>query len=93
MDEEIGIDHEDANEPRTMRDRSVRERRKAMLNLPHMKKLFTYGIGLRFDGVEVPEFDPLDGGINAEVLFLFEKPGPMTAEDGRRAGSGFYKPG
>jgi uracil-DNA glycosylase len=35
---------------------------------------------------EVPEFDPLDEGINAEILFLFEKPGPMTS-DGR--GSGF----
>ena len=25
-------------------------------------------------GVEVPEFDPLDGGVDAQVLFLFEKP-------------------
>jgi hypothetical protein len=41
--------------------------------------------------VEVPEFDPLDGGVEAQVLFLFEKPGPMTAELGgsKRSGSGF----
>lgn len=32
--------------------------------------------------VEVPDFDPLDGGINAELLFLFEKPGPMTTSSG-----------
>jgi hypothetical protein len=37
----------------------------------------------------VPDFDPLDGGVNAQVLFLLEKPGPMAAEDGKRAGSGF----
>jgi hypothetical protein len=36
--------------------------------------------------VEVPEFDPLDGGVAAHALFLFEKPGPMTAQGG---GSGF----
>jgi hypothetical protein len=42
--------------------------------------------------VEVPEFDSLDGGVDARVLFLFEKPGPMTAEGNganRRVGSGF----
>lgn len=31
----------------------------------------------------------MDGGIAARVLFLFEKPGPMTALVGRREGSGF----
>lgn len=40
-------------------------------------------------GVEVPDFDPLDGGVEAEVLFLFEKPGPMTASGGAKGGSGF----
>ena len=36
---------------------------------------------------EFPDFDPLDGGMNADILFLFEKPGPMTSA--RRKGSGF----
>lgn len=36
---------------------------------------------------EVPDFDPLDGGVNARVLFLFEKPGPKTSVAG--GGSGF----
>lgn len=31
----------------------------------------------------VPDFDPLNGGTKAQILFLFEKPGP------RAAGSGF----
>jgi hypothetical protein len=64
-----------------------------MLSLPHVAPLTAYAAKLRLRGsVEVPEFDPLDGGIDAQVLFLFEKPGPMTAdgsEFGARFGSGF----
>jgi hypothetical protein len=66
-----------------------------MLNLPHIAPLTAYAIKLREcadASVQVPEFDPLDGGVNARVLFLFEKPGPMTAEADspeRRSGSGF----
>lgn len=39
----------------------------------------------------MPDFDPLDGGVNAEILFLFEKPGPMTDPNKAAgcAGSGF----
>jgi uracil-DNA glycosylase len=73
--------------PRSMRDVAVRERRKAMLCQPHIEPLTAFAARLRKSGVgEVPEFDPLDGGVNARVLFLFEKPGPMTA---RPLGSGF----
>lgn len=80
----------DDDAPRSMRDPAVRERRKAMLGLPHVSGLAAFAAKLRERGsVEVPEFDPLDGGIDARVLFLFEKPGPMTAEGGKRTGSGF----
>jgi hypothetical protein len=75
------------SEPHSMRDVNVRERRRAMLTKPHIAPLTAYAAKLRQRGfIEVPEFDPLDGGVNAQVLFLFEKPGPMTAEAG---GSGF----
>ena len=75
---------------RSMRDVGVRLRRKAMLREPHVAKLTEYVIRLRDRNLgEVPDFDPLDGGIEARVLFLLEKPGPMTAEAGKRAGSGF----
>lgn len=58
-----------------------------MLCLPHVKPLTVFAATLRKRGLgEVPEFDPLDGGVNARALFLFEKPGPMTAE---QHGSGF----
>src|SRR5216684_534625 len=80
----------DDDAPRSMRNAGVRKRRKLMLDLPHIARLTAYAAKLRERGsVEVPEFDPLDGGVDARVLFLFEKPGPMTAELGRRTGSGF----
>ena len=78
--------------PRSMRDPEVRRRRREMLTMPHVAPLTRYATRLRArPNVEVPDFDPLDGGINAKVLFLFEKPGPMTATSGRgrRVGSGF----
>lgn len=77
----------DADRPRSMRDADVRTRRRAMLTQPHIAPLTAYAAKLRQRGsVEVPEFDPLDGGVNALMLFLFEKPGPMTAD---ATGSGF----
>lgn len=62
-----------------------------MLTLPHMQELASYAESLRAPGLEVPDFDPRDGGVKAQALFLFEKPGPMTAEEGsgKRSGSGF----
>jgi hypothetical protein len=73
-----------------MRDEGVRERRRLMLHRPHVAPLTAYAAKLRERGlVEVPEFDPLDGGTDARILFLLEKPGPMTAQNGKRNGSGF----
>jgi hypothetical protein len=63
-----------------------------MLRMPHIAPLCRYAATLREEGRgSVPEFDPMDGGINARALFLFEKPGPMTDESrsGGRMGSGF----
>jgi hypothetical protein len=80
----------DDDAPRSMRDAGVRERRKQMLKLPHVAPLAAYTAKLRKrPSIQVPDFDPLDGGIHARVLFLFEKPGPMTATTGKRTGSGF----
>ena len=31
-------------------------------------------------GLEVPKFDPKDGGVNAQALFLLETPGPKAIE-------------
>lgn len=80
------------NVPRTMKDMSTRELRSSMLREPHISPLTDYVHRLRArDDNEYPYFDPADGGINATMAFLFEKPGPMTVPKGRdkRSGSGF----
>jgi hypothetical protein len=48
-----------------------------MLNEPHIAPLADYVQRLRdiHPAWEFPNFDPLDGGTNAEILFLLEKPG------------------
>lgn len=62
-----------------------------MLGLPHMAALTHFAADLRLRcRNEVPDFDPADGGTRARILFLFEKPGPMTsAAKAGRVGSGF----
>lgn len=60
-----------------MLDPAEGARRRAMLSLPHMAPLAAYAQSLRArPGATVPDFDPLDAGANAELLFLLEKPGP-----------------
>ena len=75
-----------------MRSSAVRDDRRSRLAEPQIAPLTAYVESLRLrDGKEYPDFDPADGGIRAEILFLFEKPGPMTVSKGRAKfpGSGF----
>ena len=51
-----------------------------------MAPLAAYAASLRDRG-EVPDADPLDGGVEARLLMLLEKPGPKTSP--ARGGSGF----
>lgn len=77
--------------PRALRDPAVHDRRRAMLSLPHVVPLAAYAARLRArPGTDVPDFDPLDGGIDARILFLLEKPGPTAASSPQgRKGPGF----
>lgn len=65
--------------------------RQAMIREAHLEALSAYVDGLRhsYPDWEFPDFDPLDGGVQAEMLFLLEKPGPMTSPAHKRRGSGF----
>ncbi|ELY3413588.1 uracil-DNA glycosylase [Cronobacter sakazakii] len=77
-------------EPKSLKHESNIFHRQSLLTAPHMQPLTAYVESLRErlgDKVFIPDFDPLDGGINAEFIFLFEKPGPRT--DFRNGGSGF----
>ncbi|MBS8228341.1 uracil-DNA glycosylase [Vannielia litorea] len=63
-----------------------------MLDQPHIAPLAEYCRSLRSTNRgTVPDFDPCDGGVAAQMLFLMEKPGPMAGGDGiaGRTGSGF----
>tara|TARA_B100000242_G_C42831890_1_gene386505 strand:+ start:42 stop:602 length:561 start_codon:yes stop_codon:yes gene_type:complete len=59
------------------------------MNDPHMIILKNYVEKLRKTNPQsyTPNFDPNDGGINAKILFLFEKPGRKT--DPSYGGSGY----
>lgn len=74
---------------RSLRSAEAIEFRRGMLGQPHVAPLRDYVAGLRaeYPACEFPDFDPLDGGCLADILFLFEKPGPKTSR--RRGGSGF----
>jgi uracil-DNA glycosylase len=85
------MDFAEDDKPQSLSDPDVRERRRTMLSAPHIAPLaaFAADLQLRLGGF-VPDFDPLDGGIEASILFLLEKPGPMTdAARNGKSGSGF----
>ena len=78
--------------PRSLKSPTAIAARRAMLNLPHITPLRDYAAELRAeDHGTVPEFDPMDGGTTARLLFLMEKPGPMTDDLSQtgKTGSGF----
>lgn len=80
------------DEPRSLKSAAAIAARHALLDQPHMAGLREYTAALRVEGRgAVPECDPLDGGANARLLFLMEKPGPMTdnTAGAAKAGSGF----
>lgn len=72
-----------ADAPRSLKDAQELKNRREKLRDAHMLSLKAYTDQLRTKDLgEIPNFDPLDGGIEAGMLFLFEKPGPMTVLDG-----------
>ena len=69
--------------PRSLQYLEEIAHRRMLLSEPHMKPLETFVKELRSQNYgEVPDFDPLDGGINAQALFLYEKPGPKANVSG-----------
>ncbi len=71
--------------PKTLADPEVRRARLAMLGEPQMAPLTAFVKAIRRErgcGVEVPFFDPLDGGVHARCLLLLEAPGPRAVLSG-----------
>jgi len=64
---------------------SAREARRSALRLTHMRKLTAFVGRMRRDPTSegsVPDFDPLDGGERARILFLLEAPGRKAVTTG-----------
>ena len=74
------------DKPKTLRDPIAIQARLARIFDPHISPLTNFVETIRKEtglSREIPYFDPLDGGIKAQCLFLFEAPGR------RAVGSGF----
>lgn len=65
--------------PRSLRSPEAIALRRQMLVEPHVAPLARYVDSLRAKHPtwEFQDFDPMDGGVEADILFLLEKPGPM----------------
>jgi uracil-DNA glycosylase len=60
---------------------SIWESKRSRLQEPKMKPLTDLVVRLREEtGEKVPNFDPDDGGVDAEVLFVFQDPGPAVED-------------
>ena len=71
--------------PKTLASDTERAARTAMLSLPHVHGLTRFVQRMRdAKGPEygIPDFDPLDGGVNAQVLYLLEAPGRRAVTSG-----------
>ncbi|MFM0417433.1 uracil-DNA glycosylase [Paraburkholderia aromaticivorans] len=77
--------------PRSLRSAEAIALRRQMLTEPHIAPLARYvdSLRLKHPTWEFQDFDPMDGGVEADMLFLLEKPGPMTSPTGKKQGSGF----
>ncbi len=74
-----------ADTAKSLRDTIAIQSRLVGILDPHISPLTNFVETIRKDtGLirEFPYFDPLDGGINARCLFLFEAPGPRAVDSG-----------
>lgn len=71
--------------PKTLANEAECKARSNLLSQPHMQGLMQLVERIHVAkgiGFEIPDFDPLDGGIDARVLFLLEAPGRKAIKSG-----------
>lgn len=70
--------------PKLLRDPAACDARRLQLTAPHIAPLAEFVQQLRKQVTEkiIPDFDPWDGGIDAEVLYLLEAPGSKACLSG-----------
>lgn len=74
-----------ADRPKLLGDPAAVAVRLSQLHEPHISPLTRFVEALRREAgpsAAVPYFDPWDGGVEAEVLMLFEAPGPKAVKSG-----------
>ena len=74
-----------SDSPKSLRSEEERKQRTSLLTGEHVLSLVRFVQGIRDEqklDKEVPNFDPLDGGVWAECLFVLEAPGKMAVESG-----------
>jgi hypothetical protein len=70
---------------KSLKSATEREARQGLVNEPHVAPLTDFVRQLRHEtefGEQIPFFDPLDGGIAAEILYLLEAPGARAVSSG-----------
>jgi len=73
------------SQPKSLRSAEVRKQRAALLREPHIAPLTDLVERIRREtrlNKEVPYFDPLDAGTEAECIFIGQAPGPGAVESG-----------
>lgn len=88
----IGSRSQFPDKPKSLKDEVVKQERRRLLEQPHVAPLTEFVDELRDRRLEerypdyrkehVPYFDPLDGGVEARCLFLFEAPGGRAVKSG-----------
>lgn len=69
--------------PKSLADPAVLAARKALLDSPHIAPIRALARRIaEAQGADVPEPDPLDGGVEARLLLLLETPGPAIRGTG-----------
>ena len=72
------------DEPLCLRDPAQCDLRRSKLGTRRMWRLKKFVASLRksIGNDDIPDFDPLDGGVHAECLFLLETPGKQAVRTG-----------
>ncbi len=79
------------DKPRSLKKPEVRKERRAAVDDPHVRDLNNLVREIRaerseecslFEDGSIPFFDPMDGGLRADCLFLFEAPGGKAVDSG-----------
>jgi len=79
------MDQNVADRPKLLGDKNAIQERLAQIHEPHVAPLTDFVLELRQETKAeafVPYFDPWDGGIHTEILFLLETPGRKAVQSG-----------